>query len=213
MRLRKVRFFLLDISLWNLCLSSEWTMAIDSNSQYQSDGDGGRLWSSLLASTQHFSGNLRSCRHDLAVTPALEVADAALARHLRHGLRAGVRKRLHSERGCVTVLGWLCVWGGGNFAGLPSRCLAECALNCRCRQNQGTSRYEPGYARDTCRTVLVYIQIRTKIRADTDWDTCRYELGYVQKRTGIRADTNWDTCRYKQYMSRYGQKYVSQYGQ
>ena len=72
-------------------------MAIDSDSYDQSDGDGGRLLSPLSASTQYFLGNLLSCRHDLAVTPALAVANAALARHLR--LRAGVRKGRHSEHG------------------------------------------------------------------------------------------------------------------
>ena len=59
-------------------------MAIDSDSHDISDGDGGRWLSSPFASTQHFSGNLRSGSHDLAVTPALAVADAALARHLAY---------------------------------------------------------------------------------------------------------------------------------
>ena len=91
--------------------------------------------------------------------------------------------------------------GGGNLAGLRSRCLAECALNCRCRHNQGTSRYEVITNRDTrglradpywytFRYGLRYVQIRIGIRADTNWDTRRYGQRYVQIRTGIRADTN-----------------------
>ena len=58
-------------------------MATDRDSYDQSDGDGGRWRSPTFASTQHFLGNLRSGRHDHAVTQALAVADAALARHLR----------------------------------------------------------------------------------------------------------------------------------
>ena len=61
--------------------------------------------------------------------------------------------------------------------------LVECALNCRCRHKQGTSRYEPGYALDMCRSILVYIHTQTQICADTNRDTCRYELRYVQTRT------------------------------
>ena len=115
-------FSFCGISLWNICLSSEWTMAIDRYSQLshdQSDGDGGRGLSPLFASTQHFSGNLWtwSNRHDLAVTPALAVADTALARHLH--LRAGVRKTRHSERGCVSgcVYVWWFGWPAGPMLG------------------------------------------------------------------------------------------------
>ena len=156
-------------------------MAIDSDSHDQSDGDRGRLLSPLFASTKYFSGNLLSGRHHFAVTPALAVANAALARHLR--LCAGVRKGRHSEHGCVTVLGWLCMCVCGNLAGPLGQCLAECALNCRYRQKQGTSRYEQGYAQDTV------------VRADQYWYTFRYGLRYVQIQTGVRADTSWYTCR------------------
>ena len=88
-------------------------MAIDRYSQFshdQSDGDGGRGRSPLFASTQHFSRNLRKGRHDVAVNPALTVADAALARHLR--LRAGGTVIVGVSPcvdGCVYVCGviWL----------------------------------------------------------------------------------------------------------
>ena len=123
------------------------------------------------------------------------------------GKAPALTRRRHSDRGCVTVRGWLCICVWGNLAGLRGRCLAERALNCRCRHKQGTSKYEPGYARDTCRSLLVYKTIHS--------DTV-YELRYVQIRTGIRADTNWDTCRYELYLSRYGKNtyrstYISTY--
>ena len=63
----------------------------------------------------------------------------------------------------------MCECVGIIFSGLRGRCVDFCALDCKCRYKQGTSRYERNafrYERDTCRSVRVYVQIRIRIRAD-----------------------------------------------
>ena len=117
---------------------------------------------------------------------------------------------------CVCVfdtvcVGW-CLWVGVGVCDLASlrllgQCLAECALNCKCRYKQGTSRYK-----DRCRCKLGkvqmwgivsmdrrlylsgHMQILNGIRADTNRGTCMYEQGYMQIQKRILADTSKDTC-------------------
>ena len=59
---------------------------------------------------------------------------------------------------CVCVLIWLA------WPGLRGRCLAKCALNCKCRHKQGTSKYKPGYVQ----IQTGYVQISTGIHSDTE---------------------------------------------
>ena len=106
-------------------------MVMDSYSHDLSDGK---------KSMQHFLGNLQSSRHYCAATPALAVADAALAWRLlsRAGLKGGE--------------------GDANLARMQDQyCLAKCALNCKCRYKQGTSKYK-----------REYVQIQAGILADTN---------------------------------------------
>ena len=124
-------------------------------------------------SSSHSSAG--SCRHGAGKAPAL-----TRRRKKNAAQWTWVREWL-----CVCVVIWLACWADA-WPNSP--------LNCKCRHKQGTSTCEPGYVQkrtDTWRSVreyfrygLGYVQIRTGIRAETDWDTCRYELEYVQIRTG-----------------------------
>ena len=62
----------------------------------------------------------------------------------------------------TTLTTYVCACG--NLVGLRGRCLAECALNCKCRHKQGTSRYKPGYVQ----IQTGYVQISTGIHSDTE---------------------------------------------
>ena len=148
--IRKVRLFLFEISLPCIQDDFKWPKTIDSNSHHLSGCYilVGSLCSSSSNAHNTSWGICKSCRHNRAVTPALAVANAALARLLC--VSAGVRKgSTVNVGGCARARVCVIIWLACEALGLQILRWIRLDTNV-----------------DTCRYGLGYLQIQTWIRAD-----------------------------------------------